>query len=188
MTHEAFDAAATAHLIPPGAQGRVNPGRAIAAAMCHMDPPDLSQQGEIGHLAQTFRPATPGIIPRRRDAQHIAHDPNRERLALVRDEAEFHLGASEKMRSVFFGISRSMRRRSFSRRRRAFSAAKSAPACGIAAYVLGRRGDPACPPSLLFGQARSLEAVIPSSWAIWLNGRPLLVSSPTASRLNSSVN
>jgi hypothetical protein len=99
MTHDAFDAA-TAHHIPPGAQGCINPGRAIAAAMCHMDPPDLGQQGAIGRLAQTFRPATPGIIPRRRDTYHIEYDA---RLALVRDEAEFHLGASEKMRSVFFG-------------------------------------------------------------------------------------
>jgi hypothetical protein len=64
------------------------------------------------------------------------------------------------MRSVFFRISRSMRRRSFSRRRRAFSAAKSAPACEIAACVLERRGDLACPPSSLFHQARSIEAVI----------------------------
>src|ERR1700674_2823201 len=138
MTHEAFDAA-TAHHIPPGAQGRVNPGRAIAAAMGHMDPPDLGQQDAIGRLAQTIRPATPGIIPRRRDTHHIAHDANRERLALVRDEAEFHLGASEKMRSVFFRISRSMRRRSFSRRRRAFSEAKSAPAGGGAPRRILRR-------------------------------------------------
>ncbi|HVS86947.1 MAG TPA: hypothetical protein VHF01_01865, partial [Candidatus Acidoferrum sp.] len=65
--------------------------------------------------------------PCRRDAHHIAHDPNRKHFALILDEAEFHRGASEKMRSVFFRISRSMRRRSFSRRRRAFSAAKSAP-------------------------------------------------------------
>ena len=93
-----------------------------------------------------------------------------------------------KCAAFFFRISRSMRRRSFSRRRRAFSAAKSAPAGGIAACVLERRGDPACPPSPLFRQARSLEAAIPSSWAIWLKGRPLLASSPTASRLNSSVN
>ena len=77
MTHEAFDAA-TAHHIPPGAQGRVNPGRAIVAAMCHMDPPDLGQQGAIGRLAQTFWPATPGIIPRRREIQHIAHGTNLE--------------------------------------------------------------------------------------------------------------
>src|SRR5438105_10171946 len=78
-------------------------------------------------------------------------------------------------------------RRSFSRRRRAFSATKSAPAGGIAARVWGRRGDPACPPSPLFRQARSLEGAIPSSPAIWRNGRPWLANSPTASRLNSSV-
>ena len=53
-----------------------------------------------------------------------------------------------------------MRGRSLSRRRRAFSAAKSAPACEIAACVLERRGDLACPPSSLFHQARSIEAVI----------------------------
>jgi hypothetical protein len=43
----------------------------------------------------------------------------------------------------------------------------------------------------LFGvsrQARSFEGAIPSSRAIWLNGRPLLASNPTASYLNSSVN
>jgi DDE superfamily endonuclease len=62
-----------------------------------MDPPDLGQQGAIGHLTRAFGPATPGIISRRRDAHHIAHDANRERLALILDEAEFHLGASEKM-------------------------------------------------------------------------------------------
>jgi hypothetical protein len=38
----------------------------------------------------------------------------------------------------------------------------------------------------LFRQARSLEGAIPSSRAR-LNGRPLLASSPSASRLNSSV-
>jgi hypothetical protein len=42
--------------------------------------------------------------------------------------------------------------------------------------------------SSLFQQARSLEAAIPIPWAIWLNGRPLLASSPTASSLNSSAN
>src|SRR5437870_2752909 len=55
-----------------------------------------------------FRAGHASIIPRRRDAHHIAHDANREPLALIFDEAEFHLGASEKMRSVFFRISRSM--------------------------------------------------------------------------------
>ena len=63
-------------------------------------------------------------------------------------------------------VSRSMRRRSFSRRRRAFSAAKSTSAGGIAACVLGRRGDPAWLPALLLRQARSRAAGIPSSPAI----------------------
>ena len=100
-----------------------------------------------------YRPRC-AVWTRRRDAHHIAHDANRECLALIRDEAEFHLGASEKICSVFFRISRSMRRRSFSRRRRAFSATKSAPACGITACVLERRGEPACLPSSLLRQAK----------------------------------
>jgi DNA replication protein DnaC len=58
----------------------------------------------------------------------------------------------------------------------------------IAACVCERRGDPAWPRSLASRQERSIEAAIPSSRAIWLNGRPLLASNPTDSRLNSSVN
>ena len=100
------------------------------------------EQGAIGCLAWAFGPAAPGIIPRRRDAHHVAQDANRERLALILDDTEFHFGGSEKMRSVFFKISRSMRRRSFSRRRRAFSVAKSTPAGGIAACVLGAAAIP----------------------------------------------
>jgi hypothetical protein len=113
MAHEPRDPA-TARRVPQAAQGRMDSRPAIAPAMCQMEAPDLGEQGA-----------------------------NRERLALILDDAEFHFGGSEKMRSVFFKISRSMRRRSFSRRRRAFSAAKSTPAGGIAACVLGRRGDPA---------------------------------------------
>ena len=61
MTHEACDAATARH-ISPGAQGRVDHGRAIPAAMCHMDSPDLGQQGAIGHLTRAFGPATPSIL------------------------------------------------------------------------------------------------------------------------------
>src|SRR5262245_50283607 len=186
MPHETFNAA-TACLLPQVAQGHVDPWRTIAAAMGHMEAPDLGEQGAIGQLAQAFRPAAPGIIARRRNAHHIAHDTDRKRLTLIFDEAESHFGGSEKMRSVFFKISRSMRRRSFSRRRRVFSAARSTPAGGIAACVLGRRGDPAWPPPLLLRQARSRAAGIPSSSAIWLSGQSLFASSPTASCLNSSV-
>jgi hypothetical protein len=142
MAHEPRDPA-TARRVSQAAQGRMDSRPAIAPAMCQMEAPDLGEQGAIGRLARAFWPAAPGIKSRRRDAHHVAQDANRERLALILDDAEFHFGGSEKMRSVFFKISRSMRRRSFSRRRRAFSAAKSTPAGGIAACVLGRRGDPA---------------------------------------------
>ncbi len=43
--------------------------------------------------------AAPSVIPRRRDAQHIAHGTNLEGIALIFDTTKFHLGASEKMRS-----------------------------------------------------------------------------------------
>jgi hypothetical protein len=97
---EAIDAVTARHL-SPGAQGRVDPKRARPAARCHMDPPDLGQQGAIGYLTRALGAASPSGIPRRRDAQHIAHGANLEDIALVRDEAEFHPGASEKMRRVF---------------------------------------------------------------------------------------
>jgi hypothetical protein len=45
--------------------------------------------------------AAPSVIPRRRDALHIAHGANLEGPTLIFDETQFHLGASEKMRSVF---------------------------------------------------------------------------------------
>jgi hypothetical protein len=186
MAHEPLNPA-TARRVPQAAQGRMDSWPAIAPAMGQMEAPDLGEQSTIGRLARTFGPAAPSIIPCRRDAHDIAQDTNRERLALIFDDAEFHFGSSEKMRSVFFRISRSMRRRSFSRRRRTFSVAKSRPAGGIAACVMGRRGDPAWLPAFLLHQARSRAAGIPSSPAIWLNGRPLLAKSPTASRLNSSV-
>src|ERR1700745_915977 len=58
---------------------------------------------------------------------------------------------------------------------------------GRPVWERGPPGVPPRPPPLLLRQARSRAAGIPSSWAIWLNGRPLLASSSTASRLNSSV-
>ena len=144
MTHEPFNAA-TACFMPLGVQVRMDPWRAISPPMCRLNPLDSGQQSAIGRFAWTFRPAAPCVIPRRGDAHHIdvdlsihrhrnAHDPDRKHFALIFDKAEFHFGASEKMRSVFFKISRSMRRRSFSRRRRAFSTAKSVPAGGTGAW------------------------------------------------------
>jgi hypothetical protein len=45
--------------------------------------------------------------------------------------------------------------------RRAFSAAKSPPAGGITACVLGRRGDPACSPSSYFARRAASKRLSP---------------------------
>jgi hypothetical protein len=78
-THEALDAA-TACRVPQVMQSHVDSRCAISDTMGHMEPADLAKQGAIGCLARTFRPATPGIIPRRRDAHNVAQDANRECL------------------------------------------------------------------------------------------------------------
>ena len=88
------------------------------------------------------------------------------------DDAEFHFGGSEKARRVFFK--------------------SPAPCAGARSRAAGghfQRPNP-CQQAgspLLLRQARSRAAGIPSSPAIWLNGRPLPPKSPKASRLNSSV-
>ena len=137
-----------------------------------MNSPDLGQQGAIGRFARAFGPAAPSIIARRRDAHHIAHDANRKRLALVLDETEFHFGASEKMRKVFFKISRSMRRRSFSRCKR-HSRRPNPRQQRIVAFDWGRRGDPAWPLPVVLRHAQQ-----PCSWNPQLRGN--LAERPTA--------
>jgi hypothetical protein len=90
----------------------------------------------------------------------------------------------------FFRNSRSMRRGSFSRRGRAISAARSAPADGDRRGALEYPcGDPAFPRSPAFRQARSLEAAIPSSRAIWLNDRcclPAVLPTPAIRAFNAN--
>src|SRR5205807_297529 len=87
-----------------------------------------------------------------------------------------------------FGVDarRSIRSRSFSRRSREISAAGSGTGCGADAGI-ARSADPASRPPLPLRQLRSIEGEMPSSLAIWLNGRPLLTSRAIASCLNSSV-
>jgi len=106
---------------------------------------------------------------------------------VVLDQAEPHLGGSEKIATAFFKMSRSVRSRSFSRRSREISVAGSGAECGADAGIVCR-ADPASRPPLPLRQLRSIEGEMPSSLAIRLNVRPLLTSRATASRLNSSVN
>jgi len=86
----------------PCAPGRARP-RGFSARHSGRDGPNearIREQGAIGCLAWAFgRPRQ--AYTRRRDAHHVAQDANRERLALILDDAEFHFGGSEKMRSVF---------------------------------------------------------------------------------------
>ena len=51
--HKALDAA-TARRVPQAAQGRVDSGRATAAAMHGVEAPDLAQQGAIGRCQVPF--------------------------------------------------------------------------------------------------------------------------------------
>src|SRR5205814_5868002 len=73
-----------------------------------------------------------------------------------------------------------------SRRRREISDPESGAECGAGAGI-GRSVDPAFRPSLRLRQLRSIDGEMPSSLAICSNGRSLLASRATASRLNSSV-
>ncbi len=131
--------AAAARRVPLRVQGRVNSGRAIWATMCQMDPPDLGQQGAIGRLARA--PTTSGIIARRRDAHHIAHDANRKRPRWSSMRRNFISVLPRKRAKFFFKISLSMRRHWFSRRsghsRRSNPCrqAGSLPACWSAAAI-----------------------------------------------------
>src|SRR5216683_3051306 len=100
---------------------------------------------------------------------------------MILDEAEPHFGGSEKMATVFFRMSRSIRSRSFSRRSREISTAGSGAECGADAVVLGRSAGPAFHPPFRPRQLRSIEGAMPSSPAICVNGRPLLASRATAS-------
>lgn len=99
MTHEPFNAAMACR-VPQDAQGNMDSGYAIPAAMGQMELPDLAKQDAIGRPSGACGPVAPSIISPCRDAHDVAQNANREHLALILDEAEFHFGGSEKIRSV----------------------------------------------------------------------------------------
>jgi len=142
--HQPLDPAA-ADEAPFRAQGRVDARGAVAAAVTGMDTPDSGQQRPVRRHPRALRAATPSVIAAARDFQRIAHQAHRPGVAVIFDEAELHFGGSEKMATVFFRMSRSMRSRWTSRRRRAISAnwSSGVPACGATACVLRRCDTPA---------------------------------------------
>jgi hypothetical protein len=103
------------------------------------------------------------------------------------DEPELHREAAPKMSAAFFRISRSIRSRSFSRRKRAFSAARSdGNAAGI--YAIGRRAGPVvCPPSRITDRLSTVSFSL-SFVATLPTDKLLLITRSTASRLKISGN
>src|SRR5881392_241430 len=183
LAHQPLDPLA-ADGLALGTQLGMNTRCPISAAVLRMNPPDIDQQLAIGVLARALWLRTPSVEAGRRHAQGIAHDAHRPDIPVVLDQAEPHLGGSEKMATAFFKMSRSMRRRSFSRRSRAISAVRSGE--DVDADVLECNAVPAPRPSLRLRQLRSIEGEMPSSPAICPNDRPLLASRATDSCLNSS--
>ena len=96
-------------------QGGMDTGTAITPATVAMDTNNLGQQDVIGCGPTAFRPSTPSIIAGRRDAEDDAHLTDWIIVAAIFDEAESHVRVPAKIAIDFFKISRSIRRRSFSR-------------------------------------------------------------------------
>src|ERR1700687_3967157 len=144
---------------------------------------DEQDRFRIGDGSPALRARAPGIIAGRRDPEHVAQDRHRIVDAAIFDEAESHFGTPAKIAIDFFKISRSMRSRSFSRCKRAISAAWSPG--GSAACVVGRRaaagGSPPAP--RWFTQRRSTESRRPSSLATDPIERPLEATRSIACRL-----
>src|SRR6202007_1876584 len=156
---------------------------AVAAVGVAMDPLDVVNEVTIGGGAPALRARTPGIIAGRRDTEHAAHDRHRVVGAAIFDEAESHVRTPAKIAIDFFKMSRSMRSRSFSRCKRAISAACSAD--GSVACVVGRCdaavGSRPAPRSST--QRRKTESRSPSSLATEPSDRPLEATRSTACRL-----
>ena len=171
-------------------QDRVNPGRAMPAAMCRMDLPDLGKQGAIGRLARTFGPVTPGIY--RAFAPPITSHKTRTLNVSRRSSMRRNfISALPRSCAAFFFKSPApcagARSRAADGR---FPAARSAPAGGLRPAYLSAAAIPFSDDHRhpARSAASFIEAALPSSRTIWRNGRPLLVSNPPDSRLNSSTN
>ena len=96
---------------------------AVAAMMMGMQAAEIGQELLVGNRPGTVGTITPCVVARGRHAEHAADGADRPVLRMLGDEAELHLGVSEKMPMAFFKMSRSVRTRSSSRRSRATSAA-----------------------------------------------------------------
>src|SRR5438045_356763 len=107
--------------------------------------------------------------------------------AMLIDEPELHREADPKMSAAFFKISRSIRNRSFSRRRRATSETGS-DGDGAGACVMGRLAVPVACVENCFIHRRNTVSCKPRSVATFSTERSLLAHRSTACRLKASGN
>lgn len=106
-TPDAVPAHQTCHSAPAGSDAlRTKDGMdaraTIAAMVVAMDTPDLGQKLSVGSSPVVFRPPTPRVVAAGGHPEHPAHEPGRELVPVVLNEAEPHFGASEKMLMAFF--------------------------------------------------------------------------------------
>src|SRR5579862_396318 len=89
----------------------MNPGRTVSAAALGTDQADILQQCPVVAGAAALRSRSPSVIAADRQAQGLAHHPDRPDIAMLIDEPELHRVADPKMSTAFFRISRSIRSR-----------------------------------------------------------------------------
>src|SRR6516164_8546009 len=156
--HQSLDAtAARAAALSP--QLCIDARAAISAVGVAVNPFYVVDELTVGDGSRALRARPPSIIASRRDAEQVAHDRHRIVSAAIFDEAESHFGTPAKIAIDFFKMSRSTRSRSFSRCKRAISAAWSAD---------GSRPAPRCST-----HRRNTESRTPSSLATDPIERPL---------------
>src|SRR5580700_2720973 len=161
VAHQSLDAAA-AHPAALGLQLDMDTRAAIASAGVAMDPLDVVDEFSIGDRSPALRARAPGIITGRRDPEHIAQNPHRVVDTAIFDEAESHVRVPAKIAIDFFKMSRSMRSRSFSRCKRAISAAWSAQPHAIppSAAARNRAGQVPWPPIRSNGRSKPPDRLL----------------------------
>jgi hypothetical protein len=93
---------APADLASLGAQGSLQARATIAAMMTGVQPPDIGQDLPVGYSSRAVGTIPPGVAAGSRDAKHAAGNVDRPSTGMGGDDAEPHLGVSEKMPMAFF--------------------------------------------------------------------------------------
>src|SRR5207237_10472498 len=177
--HQPGDALAP-DVLTAGAQLRVHAWAAVPSPTLSMDGGDLHGQPLIDVGPRRRRPRLPRIAPRPGDPEHLAQRRHGEAGLLRRDEGELHSLSLAKKAVAFFRMSRSIRRRLFSRR--------SCVSSSRSLVVRAPAGPRPASISACRTHRRSAVSARSSSRAIAPMLFPLSKTNRTVSALNSSEN